>query len=446
MIRRKADHATTRKLGIRDGAEIWVVRGLAVQVVRGPDRGRSVDVGVDRPTSIGTDADCDLVLSDDSVSKRHAEIALEGASYVVRDLESTNGTRVGGVLLREALLDAPEVTISLGETDLKVRVRQEEVEHRLSLTERFGSLVGRAPLMRRTYELIARAAEADATVLLYGESGTGKELLAEELHARSARASGPFVVVDCSSLSPGLAGSELFGHVRGAFTGALDTRMGSFEEASGGTLFLDEIGELPLEQQPALLRALAEREIKPVGSDRYRPVDVRLVAATHRDLERAVRDGLFRADLYYRLAVVRVTVPPLRQRREDVALLSAELIRRLRPQASPEEVLTPSLLRAFAAYHWPGNVRELRNAIERLLVVGDPGELRPSPGDAKPEGYAAARRLAIDRFERDYVTARLAENDGIIARAAAAAGISRQMFHRLVRRHGVPAAIDDPTP
>jgi DNA-binding NtrC family response regulator len=436
---RASAHPTTRNLGVRGGAEIWAVRGLVIQVLRGADRGRVLEVGIDHPVSIGTDPDCDLALSDDSVSRRHAEIGLEAEGYSLRDLASTNGTRVDGVLVREALIDAPEVTVSVGETDLKIRVKDDEIEHRLSLNSRFGALVGRSPLMRRTFELLERAAEGDTTVLLFGESGTGKELLAEELHARSARASGPMVVLDCSALTPALAGSELFGHVRGAFTGALDSRAGAFEEASGGTLFLDEIGELPLELQPALLRALAEREVKPVGSDRYRAVDVRVVAATHRDLARAVAGGTFRADLYYRIAVLRVTVPPLRQRREDVPLLAEEFVRRLRPDVSPEAVLTPALLAAFRAHSWPGNVRELRNAIERLLVLGDPGELAPSAGAEVP-GYAAARRQAIDRFERDYVAARLAESGGNMTQSAARAGISRQMFHRLVRRHGVVAS------
>ena len=415
------------------------MRPLTVRVVRGVDRGRSIEVGVDGPLSIGSDPGCDLVLHDDSVSSRHAEIALETEGFVIRDLGSTNGTRIGGVLVREAVLDAREVNISLGETDLRVQSNQDAIEHRLSVADRFGGLVGRSPLLRRTFELLARAAESDATVLLHGESGTGKELLAEELHARSARASGPFVVLDCSSLTPGLAGSELFGHVRGAFTGALDSRAGAFEEASGGTLFLDEIGELPLDQQPALLRALAEREVKPVGSDRYRAVDVRLVAATHRDLAGAVNERRFRADLYYRLAVLRITVPPLRQRREDIPLLAREFIQRIRPATDADALLTPALLSAFAAYHWPGNVRELRNAIERLLVTGHPGQLEPT-GDGEPQEYGPARRLAIDRFEREYVSSRLRESGGVIAQAAARAGISRQMFHRLVRRHGV----DDP--
>ncbi|HUS67497.1 MAG TPA: sigma 54-interacting transcriptional regulator [Kofleriaceae bacterium] len=432
--------AATRKIGIRDGAELWAVKRVTIEVVRGRDRGRTVELAGERPAAvIGTDRDAELALRDDSVSHRHAEVSLEAAGYVLRDLGSTNGTRVGGVAIREAVLDQRETRVTLGETELRVLLRDDEEEQRLSLSDRFGDLVGRAPAMRRVFELMDRAARGDATVLLLGESGTGKELLAEALHARSPRAEGPLVVVDCSALTSTLAESELFGHVRGAFTGADAHRAGAFEEASGGTLFLDEIGELPLEMQSVLLRALAEREVKAVGSDRYRPVDVRVVAATHRDLTRAVAEGAFRADLFYRIAVVKVTVPPLRQRREDIPLIAREIVRRLRPGADPDSLLAPGVLAAFSAYAWPGNVRELRNAIERLLVVGDAGDLiaRADGDGGAGEGYAAARRRAIDRFERDYVAARLEEAGGVTAQAAARAGISRQMFHRLVRRHGV---------
>jgi transcriptional regulator with GAF, ATPase, and Fis domain len=431
---REPEATATRKLGVRDGAEIWAVRGLAIEVVRGPDRGRTLEVRSDAPMTLGTDPEADLVLTDDSVSHRHAEISLDEDGYLLRDLGSTNGTRVAGVRVRQAVLDRREALVSLGETDLRLRLRDDDVEHRLSLSDRFGRVVGRSAPMRRVFDLLERAAAVDSTVLLLGESGTGKELLAESVHLRSPRAQGPLVVVDCSTLSPALAGSELFGHVRGAFTGAVDARAGAFEEASGGTLFLDEIGELPLELQPSLLRALAEQTIKPVGGDRYRTVDVRVVAATHRDLGRAVAEGTFRQDLFYRVAVITVVVPPLRQRRQDIPLLARELARAARPGADADALLTPALLNAFAGHDWPGNVRELRNAIDRLLVIGDPGELAPAAG---PEAYSAARRRAIDDFERAYVTVLLAEAGGVIARAAARAGISRQMFHRLARRHGV---------
>jgi two-component system response regulator GlrR len=437
--------AATRKIGIRDGAELWAVKRVTIEVARGRDRGRSVELAGDRPAAvIGTDRDADLPLADDSVSHRHAEVSFEGDRYVVRDLGSTNGTRVGGVAIREAVLDQRETRVHVGETELRVLLRDDEEEQRLSLSDRFGNLVGRSPVMRRVFDVMDRAARGDATVLLLGESGTGKELLAEALHARSPRAEGPMVVVDCSALTSSLAESELFGHVRGAFTGADAHRAGAFEEASGGTLFLDEIGELPLDLQTVLLRALDAREVKAVGSDRYRPVDVRVVAATHRDLTRAVAEGAFRADLFYRIAVVKVTVPPLRQRREDIPLIAREIVRRLRPGSDPDALLSPSALAAFSAYAWPGNVRELRNAIERLLVVGDPGDLAGQADGAEGEDdtYAAARRRAIDRFEREYVAARLQESGGVTTQAAARAGISRQMFHRLARRHGVQGSGD----
>jgi two-component system, NtrC family, response regulator GlrR len=425
---------TTRRLGIRDGAEIVVVRRAVVEVVRGPDKGRSLEVA-EEPVVIGTDPEATLVLSDDTVSGRHAEIARQDGGFVLRDLDSTNGTRVGGVRVREAVLDRKSITLSFGETELRFRVLDDEFEERLILGDRYGDMVGVSTAMRRVFELCQRAAVSDSTVLLYGESGTGKELLAETLHRQSPRAGGPLVVVDCSTLTPTLAESELFGHVRGAFTGAVDDRGGALEEASGGTLFLDEIGDLPLPMQPVLLRALAAREVKPVGSDRYHSIDVRVVAATHRDLSRAVAGGTFRADLYYRLAVLRIAVPPLRHRREDIPHLAREIIRRLRPGTDPDQVLSASVVGALTSYSWPGNVRELRNAVERLLLMGEIGELE-SDGEHL-DLYHQARRQAIDDFEKNYVRSRLAESGGVIAQAANRSGISRQMFHRLVKRHGL---------
>jgi len=416
-------------------------RGRLV-IVNGPDRGASVLLA-DTPITFGSGSGSDFRLSDPTVSRRHLLAAPGEGGLLVRDLGSTNGSFVRGARFGELLLGFGG-EIQIGQTHIKYVPEEEAVEVPPLETERFGSLVGRDPKMRQLFRLIGDIAGSDTTVLIEGETGTGKELFAEEIHRASPRRGGPFVVFDCGAVPRELIESALFGHVRGAFTGAEGGRAGAFEEASGGTLFLDEIGELPLEQQPALLRAIAEREVKPIGSDRYRSVDVRVVAATHRDLARAVSEGRFRADLYYRIAVLRVTVPPLRQRREDVPLLAREFIRQLRPDVPPEAVLTPGLLAAFGAYHWPGNVRELRNAIERLLVVGDPGELEPPRArEPEPERYPAARRQAIDRFERDYVAALLRESGGVIAQAASRAGISRQMFHRLVRRHVVPTD-DDP--
>lgn len=433
MSGRSHSEITTRRLGLRDGVEVRAVRRAVLEVVRGPDRGASLELGADESSSVGTAVGSDLRLRDDSVSHSHLEISFDGDHYAVRDLASTNGTRIGGALVRDAILDRTPIEIALGETVLRFRLLSEETEQELALDHHFGQVLGSSPAMRRVFEILGRACHSDSTVLLIGESGTGKEVLAQSLHERSPRAEGPFVVVDCGSLPPGLAESELFGHVRGAFTGADDAREGALAEASGGTLFLDEIGDLPMDLQPMLLRAIESREIRPVGADGYRHIDVRIVAATHRDLEQAVRSGTFRADLYYRLSVIRVTVPPLRQRRQDVPRIAQALLEQCHPDRDVGSALSPSILDAFVSYDWPGNVRELRNAIERLVVLGDPGPLE----SYRPVDYHQARRQALDDFERDYVAARLAEADGVVVRAAEKAGISRQMFHRLARRHGL---------
>jgi DNA-binding NtrC family response regulator len=283
------------------------------------------------------------------------------------------------------------------------------------------------------FDVLERAARAESTVLIQGESGTGKELAAQAIHAASPRAAGPFVVVDCSALAPSLAESELFGHERGAFTGAVAARTGAFEEASGGTVLLDEIGELPLELQPKLLRALQMRQVRRVGATAYRDIDVRVVASTHRNLARMADEGTFRDDLYYRLAVVVVTLPPLRQRTEDIPLLARELARQIRP--NEPVTLDASIVAALAAYAWPGNVRELRNALERLLVLGEAPEGLAPVSDVL--AYHDARRRALDAFERSYCRELLETSGGVVARAAERAGLSRQMLHRLLRRHGV---------
>jgi transcriptional regulator with GAF, ATPase, and Fis domain len=300
------------------------------------------------------------------------------------------------------------------------------------------------------FTLLERAAATDSTVLLEGESGTGKEVIAESLHRASPRAGGPLGVVDCSAIPPNLIESELFGHEKGAFTGASSARAGAFEEANGGTLFLDEIGELPPELQPKFLRALERRQVKRVGSAHYRDVDVRVIAATNRDLGKLVSEGKFRSDLFYRLAVVRVAIPPLRQHLDDVPLLARHFIKHLRPGVEPSTLLSDAVLSAFSRYSWPGNVRELRNAVERLLAlgdlatpVGDPAVAATSSAAAPPvlldEDYHEARRAAIEHFEREYCRGLLQANDGVVVRAAERAGISRQMFHRLLQKHGIQA-------
>jgi len=293
--------------------------GIKLTVLEGPERGREVTAtrGVVR---VGGARDNDLVLSDDAVSRRHLEIRLRKDEVRVVDLGSTNGTTVDGVHIVEAVLSAASL-IRLGASAIRVTPIDEPVAIALSSRERFGALLGRSVAMREVFSVLERVAPTDATVIVEGETGTGKELAAEAIHAHSPRAEGPFVAIDCGAIPPNLIEAELFGVVRGAFTGAVSDRRGVFEEADLGTLFLDEIGELPLELQPKLLRALEKREIRRVGATQPRKVDVRVVAATNRDLAVEMNRGSFREDLFFRLAVVSVKLPPLRARRDDIPLL-----------------------------------------------------------------------------------------------------------------------------
>jgi len=296
--------------------------------------------------------------------------------------------------------------------------------------------------MRAAFALLERAAASDATVLIEGETGTGKEGAARGLHDGSTRRSGPFVVVDCGAIPAELLESELFGHERGAFTGASAARAGAFEEADGGTIFLDEIGELPLDLQPKLLRAIEHRQIRRVGSNLHKTVDVRLVAATHRDLRADVNDGRFRPDLYFRLAVVRINLPPLRERPEDIPLLVERIVDGLVDDpAARAPLLDGALVTALQRGAWAGNVRELRNHLERCLVLGGPVPLAaPGPVVGAVDGripYAEARQRALDEFERRYLEDLLRRHDGKVASAARAAGVNRAYLYRLLQRHGL---------
>ncbi len=415
------------------------IRCARLEVLSGPDKGKSIELGASTSAVIGSDPDAELSMTDDSISRRHAELRADASGYLLRDLGSTNGIRIGALIVREAVL-GPVATFSLGESELRFTLLSQEIERPLSSSDHFGSVRGASPVMREMFALLERAAKTDSTLLLEGESGTGKEAITESVHQASSRANGPLMVVDCSAIPPELIESELFGHEKGAFTGAATARNGAFVEASGGTLFLDEIGELSLAMQPRFLRALEQRKIKRVGGSTYQPIDVRVIAATHRDLQHAVKHGTFRQDLYYRLAVIKVKVPPLRHHLEDVPMLARQFVQQFKPSARPDAVLTAGTLAAFSAYSWPGNVRELRNATERLLALGDlPPGLGSSRGsDDAPAGeYHQSRRAALDRFEREYCVKLLADCDGVVSRAAERSGISRQMFHRLMQKHGL---------
>jgi len=436
----------TQIIQLADGQCVLVLQKSKLVVQRGPDRGLSYTI--DRSAVVvGTDSTCDVRLRDSAVSRRQFEVRITPDGHVLRDLGSTNGTVVEGMRVGEIYLRRG-ARIVVGRTMLKFTPLHDSVQLPLSQRESFGEALGRSAAMRQVFAVLERVAPTDTTVLIEGETGTGKEVVARALHGHSPRAKGPFVVIDCGSIPTSLVESELFGHERGSFTGATDARSGAFEEASGGTLLLDEVGELPADVQPKLLRALETHQIKRVGSNRSAPLDLRIVAATNRALDDEVRAGRFREDLYYRLAVVRVRVPPLRERRDDIALLAKALARRVRPSDDPASWLDEGVLAMLSGHDWPGNVRELRNVIERLSALPEAGDLflegPPGAASSSPVGvhglaYHDAKTRVLEAFERSYLAAQLAREGGVVSKAADRAGIPRQTFHRLIRKHGLRA-------
>ncbi|MEJ7600057.1 MAG: sigma 54-interacting transcriptional regulator [Kofleriaceae bacterium] len=417
-----------------------------IQVLEGPDRGATF-TSVGERAVIGTADGVDLRLTDTSVSRFHCEVEAAATGLIVRDLGSTNGTRAGSIQVIEAVIGDDE-ELAIGRNRLRISIGKARGRIELSSSERFGLLVGRSPEMRQVFAQLAAVAPSPATVLLFGETGTGKELAAESIHAASPRAEAPFVVVDCGALPAALLESELFGHERGAFTGAVDRRTGAFEAATGGTVFLDEIGELGLELQPKLLRVLEKREVKRLGSNVTTPIDIRIVAATHRDLRALVNQKRFRADLYYRLAVVPITLPALRTRPADLPLLVEALLAALGSTdlRISELFRSSDFLAELEGHGWPGNVRELRNYLERSLALRRPAALEPgndAAGSAAPieiaatSTFTAARDQWIGQFERAYLIDLLRRNADNATAAARAAGIDRAYLYRLLWRHGL---------
>jgi len=412
----------------------YIVRQFEVRVVAGVDRDKAC-VSTGTELSIGTADGSDLQLTDPAVSRHHCALRTGERGLELRDLGSRNGTFVGDCEVARAFVrDGARLVV--GQTTIALRVLDAEIEQPLATTAQLVGLHGGSPAMRRIYPIIEQAARGNATVLVRGETGTGKELVAEALHELSPRRAGPLVVVDCGALSAELAEAELFGHERGAFTGADAARAGAFEQADGGTIFLDEIGELPLALQPILLRALENRTVKRVGAGgRTRSVDVRVVAASHRDLRALVNDKRFRADLYYRLAVVHVKVPALRERAGDIELLARAFWQSFRPGVAPPD----GLLAHLDAQSWPGNVRELRNAVERAAAVGWKPEPAAAAMPAEDWGvtYQHAKERAVLAWERGWVAQLIAGAGGNLTRAARAARMGRSHLRELARRHGV---------
>jgi DNA-binding NtrC family response regulator len=416
--------------------------GCSLMVEAGPDAGSTfgVEASAAGRVFIGQSAACEVRLRDRSVSRRHAALELQPAGLRLTDLGSTNGTWVGDLRVHDAVLSGGE-RLRLGETTLRVQATA-PVAVPTSNEPRFGKTIGASPAMRRLYPVCARLAASEVPVLIEGETGTGKEVLAESIHDAGPRAEGPFVILDCTTLAATLAESTIFGHERGAFTGAHASQPGVFEEADGGTLFIDEIGELDVALQPKLLRAIERSEVRRLGGAKWKRVDVRIVSATRRDLEKEIQAGRFREDLYFRLAVGRVELPPLRRREGDVAVHAATVWRAL---GGDPGALAPDFLRHLEAYGWPGNVRELKNFVARRFALGDLSEVC-APLDARPDAvtdafmkvvldrdlpFPAARDLVLAEFERRYVARVLTLHGGNVGMAAGASGIGRRYFQTI---------------
>ncbi|MCB9630819.1 MAG: sigma 54-dependent Fis family transcriptional regulator [Sandaracinus sp.] len=431
-------HGEALPKGKREAAQLVVVDG--------PDMGRAVRLDAE-PVLVGASRECALVLSDERVSRRHCSVEVREGVFRVVDLGSRNGTLFEGSALTEATVPLG-ATIQCGRSFLRILPRNAELEVRPSASRRFGELVGESLAMREVFAVLELAAASEVTVLLEGETGTGKELAARALHAEGPRRSGPFVAIDCGALPENLVESELFGHVKGAFTGAQSDRAGAFRRARGGTLFLDELDGVPLDVQARLLRAIEERRVRPVGGEEEVGVDVRLVCGARADLSKRVADGAFRPDLYYRISVLRVSLPPLRARREDVAPIAAALLRARGLEPGP--IAGPSFDRLFA-HDWPGNVRELRNVLDRALALRPDAtsfaDLRVRVGEARDDGdplavrvdlpFGDAKQRVVDAFERRYLDELVTRHEGNLSAAARDAGLDRKHLRQLLEKHGL---------
>jgi two-component system response regulator HydG len=341
----------------------------------------------------------------------------------------------------------------------ELRARLEQVAHAVELKREnrllreqvrtrpgFGGLIGMSPRMERVYKMIEKVSQRDHPVLILGESGTGKELVARSIHYLGTRKDKPFVPVECSALVPTLVESELFGYTRGAFTGAMQAKQGLMESANGGTLFLDEIGEMSLEMQAKLLRALQQREIKPVGSTERRSINVRILAATNRDLELAIKNGAFRQDLYFRLNVVQIKLPPLRERKSDIPLLVTTFLEKFSGDTDTAREMTEDAMRRLMAYDWPGNVRELENAIERAVALGSgpfvsvhdlPSNLQYPTTERAP---AKEEMLPLEELERRAILSTLRQTGGDKQAAARALGIGKTTLYRKLKQYQIERA------
>jgi transcriptional regulator with GAF, ATPase, and Fis domain len=415
-------------------------------------------------TYVGRSAVNDITFKEDpSISSTHFEIKAEEDGFILRDAGSTNGTKLGGCRIKEVWL-APNVTFRAGNTTFKIEPLDEVVEIPLSEDEHFQGVIGRSTAMREVFATMKKVAPSELTCLIEGETGTGKERIARAIHDASRRKDEPYEVLDCSAIPKDLMESYVFGHEKGAFTGAHEQKAGAFEQAEGGTLFLDEIGELDINLQPKLLRVLENREFKRVGGTKTHKADVRVLAATNRDLREQVNQNTFREDLYFRLSVIEIGLPPLSDRREDIPLLVEHFlddVAERRPDR-PRMRLTADAMDMLMKYQWPGNVRELQNVIRRaanlasgktierpdLQLSGD--MVSAMPVDEEPEQldddhtrltvdlrkeFKEAKQELLDGFEKSYLARMYAEHDENISQASDEAGLTRYHFRELLKKH-----------
>lgn len=449
----------TDLLKIEETPEVISLRKCMLVVADGKDRGKKIHL-TKNLTTVGKRESNDLVLSDKAVSRAHFEIEYTSDSYLLRDVGSTNGTFLNGSRVKEAYL-APGDLIKAGNTSLEFVAYDEKVKIEPSKNNSFGAMVGKSTKMRQIFALLEKVSPSLATVVIEGETGTGKDLVAQAVHEHSQRKGKEFVVFDCSAVAPNLIESELFGHERGSFTGAVKARRGAFEAASGGTIFLDEIGELLPDLQPKLLRALEQREIKRVGSNTPVKIDVRVICATNRNLKKEVEEGRFREDLYYRLSVVKIILPSLRERPEDIEPIVARLLEvgnyNRKPDGSLKVIkVDDDAIKLLTRYAWPGNVRELANIIERAVsfVEGDTitrshldfifaeiehgEELTERMRVDSSLPFKDAKQHIVEEFEKKYIEGLLEEHNHNLSKAAREAKIDRKHLRNLCKKYGIP--------
>lgn len=465
-------------------SEGFPLHKVQLEVQTGSDKGKTETF--EKPViRLGADPLCDLVMTDPTVSRMHAEIRRKGDHFELIDLDSTNGTFFDGERIRSVEL-APGDGFQVGRSLVTFSVTTEQIAVPVTDRTRYGSIIGQSQALREIFSILDRVAPSDLSVVIEGETGSGKELIAAAIHEHSSRASKPFVVFDCSAFPPTLLESELFGHEKGAFSGASQRHRGVFERADGGTIFFDELGEMDIEFQAKFLRVLETGDVRRVGGESSFTVDVRVVAATNRDLEDLVKERKFRQDLYYRLAKVRFNLPPLRDRPEDIPLLADHFLNILAGEENARPLITEDALRTLQAYAWPGNIRQLRNVIEkavamcrggaitaeylrkelnfagfpsqqprtesvalaaepqqplglsangRLVTVGT--EIEDSEGE--PIAFRDAKDTLVDKFERIYLENLLERNKQNVSATARDAQIDRRHLYRLLKKHGLMA-------